>query len=114
MTSQNIWNMSLFEHFFKGLSLYLEARIRIRIRVNASASNKNQNLDPHQGDKSNPNPHQSDEDPQHCKKGLLFLLLSNIVLEGLERKVVFQQRKLNLHPYILFGFLKGLLAKSIL
>jgi hypothetical protein len=23
-----IWNMSLFEHFFKGLSLYLEARFR--------------------------------------------------------------------------------------
>jgi hypothetical protein len=33
MTSQNVWNMSLFEHFFKGLSLYWEARIRIRIRV---------------------------------------------------------------------------------
>jgi hypothetical protein len=26
--------MSLFEHFLKGLSLYLEARIRIRIRIN--------------------------------------------------------------------------------
>jgi hypothetical protein len=36
MTSQNVWNLSLFEHFFKGfeLSLYLDARIRIRIRVN--------------------------------------------------------------------------------
>jgi hypothetical protein len=31
MTCQNKWNMSLFEHFFKVLSLYLEARIRIRI-----------------------------------------------------------------------------------
>ncbi len=45
ITSQNVWNMSLFEHFFKGLSLYLDPepqqesrirtgiRIRIRIRV---------------------------------------------------------------------------------
>ncbi len=31
MKSQNVWNMSLFEHFFKVLSLYLEGRIRIRI-----------------------------------------------------------------------------------
>jgi hypothetical protein len=27
MKNQNVWNMSLFEHIFKGLSLYLEARI---------------------------------------------------------------------------------------
>ncbi len=33
MTSQNVWNMSLFEHFFKVLSLYLEARILIRTRI---------------------------------------------------------------------------------
>jgi hypothetical protein len=33
MTSQNVWNMSLFGHFFKGLSLYLAARIWIRIRI---------------------------------------------------------------------------------
>jgi hypothetical protein len=40
--------MSLFEHFFKGLSLYLEARIWILIRIrsklgsgSSSASNKN-------------------------------------------------------------------------
>ncbi len=33
MTSQNVWNMGLFEHFSKGLSLYLEARIWIRIRI---------------------------------------------------------------------------------
>ncbi len=33
MTSQNVWNMSLFEHFFKVLSLYLEARIRICIKL---------------------------------------------------------------------------------
>ncbi len=33
MTSQNVWSMSLFEHFFKVLSLYLEATIRIRIRI---------------------------------------------------------------------------------
>jgi hypothetical protein len=33
MTSQNVWNMSLFEHFFKDLSLYLEARIRMPTTV---------------------------------------------------------------------------------
>jgi hypothetical protein len=35
MTSQNVWNMeyrmSLYEHFFKGLGLFLEARIRIKV-----------------------------------------------------------------------------------
>jgi len=55
MTSQNVWNMSLFEHFFKVLSLYLEARIQIR-------------PDPYQSDKQNPESHQSDADPQHCLK----------------------------------------------
>jgi hypothetical protein len=46
-------NMSLFGHFFNGLSLYLEARIWIRIRIRihikvkkgGSAFNKNQNPD---------------------------------------------------------------------
>jgi hypothetical protein len=33
MTSQNVWNMSLFKNFFKVLSLYLKARIRIRFKV---------------------------------------------------------------------------------
>ncbi len=33
MTNQNVWNISLFGHIFKGLSLYLEARIWIRIRI---------------------------------------------------------------------------------
>ncbi len=33
MTGQNVLNMSLFEHFLKGLSLYLEARIWIWIRI---------------------------------------------------------------------------------
>ncbi len=33
MTSQNVRNMSLYEHFFKVFSLYLEARIRIWIRI---------------------------------------------------------------------------------
>jgi hypothetical protein len=32
-TSQNVWNMNLFEIFFKGLRLYFEARIWIRIRI---------------------------------------------------------------------------------
>jgi hypothetical protein len=29
----NVWNISLFEHFFTDLSLYSEARIRIRILI---------------------------------------------------------------------------------
>jgi hypothetical protein len=33
MTSLSVWKTSLFEHFFKVLSLYLEARILIRIRI---------------------------------------------------------------------------------
>jgi hypothetical protein len=33
MTNQNAWNVNLFEHFFKELSLYLEARIWIRICI---------------------------------------------------------------------------------
>jgi hypothetical protein len=61
MTSQNVWNMIVFEHFFTGLSLYLETRIWIRIR-----KKQNQNTDPHQRDKTNPDPHQGDADPQYC------------------------------------------------
>jgi hypothetical protein len=33
ITRQNVRNKSLFEHFFKVLSLYMEARIRIRIKM---------------------------------------------------------------------------------
>ncbi len=33
MTSQTVWNISLFEHFFKVLSLYWKVKIRIRIRI---------------------------------------------------------------------------------
>ncbi len=33
MTSHNVWNTSLSEHFSRVSSLYLEARIRIRIKV---------------------------------------------------------------------------------
>jgi hypothetical protein len=33
MTSQKVRNISLHEHFFTVLSLYLEARIRIRIKM---------------------------------------------------------------------------------
>jgi hypothetical protein len=45
--SQNAWNTSLFEHFFKSLSPYLEAGIQIRVKV-GSGSASNKNLDPHQ------------------------------------------------------------------
>jgi hypothetical protein len=33
MTKHSVWNMSLFEHFLKSLSLFLNARIWIRIRL---------------------------------------------------------------------------------
>jgi hypothetical protein len=55
MTSQNLWNMSLFEHFFKGLSLNLNARIWIRIWI---CMGEKSDPDPHQDDKSNPDLHQ--------------------------------------------------------
>ncbi len=49
--SQNVWNVSLFEHFFKALSLYLEAKIRVRIKVKGRIRirNKVTKQDPHQG-----------------------------------------------------------------
>ncbi len=75
MTTQNVWKMSLFEHFFKGLSLYLEAKIRIRVKSRIRII-KNQDPDPHtsdksdldshQSDNSDPDPHQGDADPQQC------------------------------------------------
>jgi hypothetical protein len=40
MTSQNVWNMRLFEHFFNGLSLYLEARIWIQIRISIRVTSR--------------------------------------------------------------------------
>jgi hypothetical protein len=48
MTSQNVWNMSLFYHFFQ------------------KNLNSDPHPDPHQDDKSNPDPHQRDADPHHC------------------------------------------------
>ncbi len=59
---QNVWNMSLFEHFFKVLSLYLEARIRIRTY---QSDMQDPDPDPHQSDKQDPDPHQPDADLQH-------------------------------------------------
>jgi hypothetical protein len=53
-----IWN---------GTRIILVTWIRIK-QKSASALNKNHNLDPHQGDKSNPDPHQGGADPQHWKK----------------------------------------------
>ncbi len=44
--SQNVWRISLFEHFFKSLSLYLKARIWIRIRIHIKV--KKSDPDPHQ------------------------------------------------------------------
>ncbi len=45
MPSQNVWNMSLFEHFLKGLSLI-------------SSWDLDPDSHPHQGEKSDPDPHQ--------------------------------------------------------
>ncbi len=68
MWSQNVWNMSLFEHFFKGLSLYLElgsgSGSASEWQVgsgSACTSDKTQDQDPR------PDTHQSDADPQHSK-----------------------------------------------
>jgi hypothetical protein len=51
MTSQTVWNMSLFEHFFKGLSLGSGSGFGTASgwkvgSGSASASNKNPDLDP--------------------------------------------------------------------
>jgi hypothetical protein len=48
--------MSLFYHFFKCLSLFL--------RLGSGSGSD-------QGEKSDPDPHQGDADPQHCAVGLL-------------------------------------------
>jgi hypothetical protein len=37
ITSQNVLNMNLWEHFFKVLSIYLHASIWIRIRIHATS-----------------------------------------------------------------------------
>jgi len=62
---------SLFKHFFKVLSLYLEARIRIRIEMKGTDPDPHHSdkhdPDPHQSDKHDPDPHKSErQDPQHC------------------------------------------------
>jgi hypothetical protein len=65
--------VSLFEHFFKALSLYLKARIRIRIKVKGGIRiPKKQGLDPDKSDKQDPDPHQSgkqDPDLVQCQVG---------------------------------------------
>ncbi len=70
--------MSLLEHFFKILSLYLEARIRDpephqseRLDPDpqphqSDRQDPDPHLGPHQIDKQDPDPHQSDADPRHC------------------------------------------------
>ncbi len=40
MKSQNVWIMSLCGHFFKVLSLYLEARIWILIRIRIQVTSR--------------------------------------------------------------------------
>jgi hypothetical protein len=39
MTSKNVWDMRLFEHFLEVLSLFLEAWIRIGTKVNGRIRN---------------------------------------------------------------------------
>jgi hypothetical protein len=68
-------NVSLFEHYFKALTVYLEARIRIRIRIIVKGGIRirmKQGLDPHKSDKQDPDPHQSgkqDPDLVQCQVG---------------------------------------------
>jgi hypothetical protein len=67
MSSQNVWNEPIlalfqgFEHFFEAM---IWTRIRIRIwvksRIRIRINKKSESSGPHQGDKSNPDPHQSD------------------------------------------------------
>jgi hypothetical protein len=54
MTSQNVYNRSLFENLFKVLILSLEVRIRIQILI------KSDKLDP------DPDPHQFADDKPKC------------------------------------------------
>jgi hypothetical protein len=70
MTSQNIWNMSLFSTFEPLFGKTLDpdpdpyqgevgSGSASNKNPNPDASNKNQNPYPHQGDKSNPDPHRT-------------------------------------------------------
>ncbi len=60
ITSQNVWKMSLFEQFFKGLEARIRIRIHIRVKAGSGfASNKNQDPD------LQPDTHRSDADPQN-------------------------------------------------
>ncbi len=73
MAIQNVWKMSIFEHFFKVLSLIWKLG-------SGSAQSERQDPDPHQSAKTDPDqdpqqsdkqdqdpdPHQSDADPQQC------------------------------------------------
>ncbi len=68
LTSQKVWNMSLLEQFFKRFWAFMWKLGSRSGSGAASASNKNHNSDPHQGYKSNPDPHHGDADPQHCFK----------------------------------------------
>jgi hypothetical protein len=45
MTRKNVWDMRIFEHFFKVMSLYSEAWIRIRIKVNGRIRNHRTRLE---------------------------------------------------------------------
>ncbi len=72
ITSQNVWNMSLFLALFQGFGLYLEARIWIRIRINKN-QNPDQHPDPHQGaiyksnSKKQQDPHQTHKATTLCE-----------------------------------------------
>jgi hypothetical protein len=66
--SSNLLNLSLYLE--AGICIWIQIRFLVKVgRGSGSAANKNQNPvllpDPHQGDKSNPDQHQRDADPQH-------------------------------------------------
>jgi hypothetical protein len=66
----NVWNMSLFEHFFKVLSLYLELEASILILIRTAPKCKvGSGSEPHQSNKQDPDQsynqdHDLDPDPQ--------------------------------------------------
>ncbi len=86
MTSQIVWNMSLFKYFFQDfeplfgslvrirIRIKVKGRIQIRIRISIKVTSRIrinikvtrcEDPDPHLSDKHDPDPHQGDADPQH-------------------------------------------------
>ncbi len=65
MTSQNVRNMSLFEHFFKGWAFIIW-----KLGFGSGSGSEKLDLDPGQDDKSYPDPQQRDADSHHSQHWL--------------------------------------------